>query len=931
MSVDPQDLINLARQNALLKGNLAEIAKIEEAIKKASDAQRDILNSLVEEYELRKDELEFSERFYNDLVNSYKIDQKRQEGRRQDILVQQQILQIRLKTNEITNDEYETQVKLLLLQERSLNAYDTAKAKTEQLADILGIERAEDTTLFKMISDPKEAFGGMISGLEKTLNPLNLLNSSMEKLLEVSIGQADAFAHVQKQTGIVFGTFDKLNYSMSAANNITRLSGISTEETAKATNELIDSFNEFTNLNAGAQEELIATVSVLELYGISAQFSAKNINILSKAFGLSAVEASKFNTRFASLATSLKMPMNQLTQGFEAANNNLLAMSKSDDEVAEGFERLASVSKKVGMEISRIVSITDKFDTFDSAAQSVGKLNALLGGPYLNTLEMVSSTDPTERFTKLKEAVDMAGLSFDQMSYYEKKALQQSLGLESMAELASFMAGDINSLAPSEASMSEQSLLELQANTVAFRGMLEEIKTIGIRLAIGFGPVVTVMKLFLDIVGYLAVPLSYLAAGIVLVNAVGGTLWMLTELLNMGFMGIMANIYGGLLTGFGRLSSAITFLTPGLSSLNAALVANRAAFIGTLFFFAVALGAALYYLGANIGLVVAGVAGLTIGIYAMSAAEKTSVILLGLFLVAAGIAAIAHALAVGNSPSLIEAFLMSAVAIGVFAMASNFMLPFLIAVVPAIAALAFSAVMLGAGFALAGFGFQMAGQGAILLSEGLASIAKTVAEGGMTLALNIYSIASSMTALGASAMLSAMPLGLAALAMMGFGAAATFAMTPIMGIALAVTMIIESMSTLIELISTNLATAFIGIGEGLSVIVQQMQNLPIPETLALTALVVAATPMAAILGPALVTTSAVTGLISPSNNTQTQRPENTGGAEVGNPAEITFNLNLSIDGEQFNRIVNKVKVDPMQDKALYSSIRKMITSGMESA
>ena len=42
--------------------------------------------------------------------------------------------------------------------------------------------------------------------------------------------------------------------------------------------------------------------------------------------------------------------------------------------------------------------IVEKFDKFDSAAESVGKLNALLGGPYLNTLELVAETDPLVGF-----------------------------------------------------------------------------------------------------------------------------------------------------------------------------------------------------------------------------------------------------------------------------------------------------------------------------------------------------------------------------------------------------------------------------------------------------------------------------------------------------------------------------------------------------
>ena len=87
----------------------------------------------------------------------------------------------------------------------------------------------------------------------------------------------------------------------------------------------------------------------------------------------------------------------------------------------QAFKNLQREAKATGIDIGRLYQITSNFDTFEGAAQSVWKLNAMLGGPFLNTMDMVMEEDPAERMRMLKEAVDDAGLSFDTMSKFNVK------------------------------------------------------------------------------------------------------------------------------------------------------------------------------------------------------------------------------------------------------------------------------------------------------------------------------------------------------------------------------------------------------------------------------------------------------------------------------------------------------------------------------
>ena len=49
-------------------------------------------------------------------------------------------------------------------------------------------------------------------------------------------------------------------------------------------------------------------------------------------------------------------------------------------------------------------------DTFEQSAGAVGQLNALLGGPFLNAVELTMAETPVERMQMLSQAFDDAGI-----------------------------------------------------------------------------------------------------------------------------------------------------------------------------------------------------------------------------------------------------------------------------------------------------------------------------------------------------------------------------------------------------------------------------------------------------------------------------------------------------------------------------------------
>ena len=73
-------------------------------------------------------------------------------------------------------------------------------------------------------------------------------------------------------------------------------------------------------------------------------------------------------------------------------------------------------------------------------------MNAALGGNFVNAMDLMTATDPAERFGMIRDAISQTGLSFDEMSYYQKQFYAESLGLEDTSKLALLMSGDMDAL-----------------------------------------------------------------------------------------------------------------------------------------------------------------------------------------------------------------------------------------------------------------------------------------------------------------------------------------------------------------------------------------------------------------------------------------------------------------------------------------------------
>ena len=295
----------------------------------------------------------------------------------------------------------------------------------------------------------KEATKAVANSMADVFSITNLVSAGIGAIFKASLEFVWESSKALSQFNATSGTAGEMAKSVAGAMNLA--AGVDIAEASSAAAGLAGSYSELTSTTGEAQTALINTAAELEKVGISASTTGKNLTILTKAFGMSEKAAAADLEGLATAAAGLGKVPAKLSEEFASAAGSLAAQG---DKMKKVFFGLQAQAKETGIEFSKLMGVAEKFDTFDSAADSVGSLNAILGGDYLNSIEMMAMSEE-ERIDAVKRAISMQGKSFDQMERFERKAIAKNLGMDT-AELAMMMnANSAESKAAAEAAEKE--------------------------------------------------------------------------------------------------------------------------------------------------------------------------------------------------------------------------------------------------------------------------------------------------------------------------------------------------------------------------------------------------------------------------------------------------------------------------------------------
>lgn len=350
---------------------------------------------------------------------------------------------------------------------------DTLLGSTMDTAERIKQMSAAGKNVSEMFS---ETFG-------EAFNLKNILGNVLEIIIQTAIEADNMGKAFSASTGIMHDT-DKLMVNVAA--NTVRL-GVTMQEVSQGVSALQQNFSSFETTNDDLNEKLATGVITLTKIGVGASEAAKTMDHFNKVLGFSATASLKMTTELATMGDQMGVSASKMISDFESVSSNLAIYGSRSMDV---FQNMAAQAKATGMSVSELVGVAEQFNTFDKAADSAAKLNAVLG-TQLSTIDMMNM-DHDERIEYLRQEVSMSVGNFSDLDKYTQQYIAQAMGMKDVAQagrLLGMSSGDLSKYnAEQEASKKTQE--ELAEATASLVPIMKQFELATKQLAMAFSPVI---------------------------------------------------------------------------------------------------------------------------------------------------------------------------------------------------------------------------------------------------------------------------------------------------------------------------------------------------------------------------------------------------------------------------------------------------------
>lgn len=388
--------------------------------------------------------------------------------------------------------------------------------------------------------------------MEKYLNPLNLFLQTMTWTKRSTIDLVKSLDQVDVSFLKTTGLSSKFRSDIRDTWSEVRYLGVSLEETAKANEIFRNKMSQFSTLSASQRVGIAAFASTINRLGVSLEDSATATNFFFASLKRGTSGSQSGVRQLLSIADNLGESMSKVTSEFV---QNIPVLAKWGQQIDNVFAQIQAVRKSLNLTTQEVMQIAEGFDTFDSAAQSVGRLNAILGGPFLNTMQLLNSNE-ADIIRQLHESFRMSGKSWEALSRHEKQAIANAAGIRDMDLAQRLFTG---SLADVNQHLAKQSLTQDELNERARRATTigEKFNMVLSSMAIAFEPIVDVLQFVMDLLVQLSDNLKWATIPAIFLMIGAGR----------GLIGLLMNLGGALI---GLLPKFLS-LIPGLSGLTGAM------------------------------------------------------------------------------------------------------------------------------------------------------------------------------------------------------------------------------------------------------------------------------------------------------------------------------------------------------------------------
>lgn len=331
-------------------------------------------------------------------------------------------------------EAYEEQLKTInefnkKIEERTAKLDDEAESMqagadvARDLAGAFGLVNAKGTLLGKVFKSLSTSAGRAEFGknLSENFSAGNLAASSAVKTVELfGLTAVSAFGNVEEaaasynlQTGLLDTGIRGFIEERGLA-NFNALKGGFGDIT-----DALQSFNEsslMTNSSFQAiSTEAVDTAALMKNFGVSTQDTASNMDILIRSLGFTAREALDTTKEIAQLGIELKIGAAAATKAFAASLPRLSLYGKSAQSI---FNQVLTTVSRLGLEVQDALDLSEQFQTFESSATAAGRLNAVLGGPFVDNMQLLKASfeDPAEAINLVRDGIIASGKQAELLS-----------------------------------------------------------------------------------------------------------------------------------------------------------------------------------------------------------------------------------------------------------------------------------------------------------------------------------------------------------------------------------------------------------------------------------------------------------------------------------------------------------------------------------
>ena len=437
-----------------------------------------------------------------------------------------------------------------------LTLYYELEERQEKIKDLTGqqIQQIKEEIKQKEFQTGKEEL--LLKALKAKDTVMNAVINVGYKMIDMTNEATKMFDEQRSSLAAVATAGMNYARTMNLAMQSSTAAGLSFKAAAEGLIDLARSFNDVALLAQSQQIELSQLTAQFKRFGVDATAS---LNTATLVMGMSASEAKDLTMQLFAVGDALGPRMRAtINKDFGPAMSTLAAYTNK--RAIAVFQKLAAQAQATGMQIGELLTVAAQFDTYEGAAEAVGRLNSMLGGDYLNSIQMLKATED-ERIDLMRQSISMSGRNFSDLDRFQKKAVAAAVGITDMAKAMQVFGTEQEKLdaLQKKADKAGISVEQLKERMRATQTITERFGIILQSLAVVFGPLVEGIGVVLGYLGRLVTKL-----GPTLTKVVIGLIAAFVAFKTSGLMAIAAGVtavvsaLSALIEKFFGLNDAIT-------------------------------------------------------------------------------------------------------------------------------------------------------------------------------------------------------------------------------------------------------------------------------------------------------------------------------------------------------------------------------------